>query len=384
MNVETVGSEKKAYIFRGLPLVADSRTLRNGAFFSKATYCTWEKKERSAAGDKEIINFPLAKDGGWMAIKYPLYLLYLFFFSLFKIGRKDICVCMDLDTFVPVWIGSFFKGTTLIFDVVDPASQARFKKIPCSKLIDKVEFFFINRASLAVFPHESRLRYYHDLLGVDTANVKSFIIENMPSFTKNEGRDTGLLKQVKKPRTLTVGYFGTLDASRGLNLIVGLVCANPDRVKLLVAGDGPLKGYIEEQALRCSSITYVGRYTGDQLEGLYEQVDFSWMYYDPDIFLHKYAAPNKFYEHLCFQVPVITNAVIPQAEFVFENHTGVVIDQSGRSYIKDGKIASEFLLCLEQFTSGPVLNNYWQSTCIGYYRSIAKQFPGIAVEGGGR
>ncbi|QHF29750.1 hypothetical protein PspR32_18875 [Pseudomonas sp. R32] len=319
-----------------------------------------------------------------MALKYPMYLLYLFFFSLFKVGRKDTCVCMDLDTFVPVWMGSFFKGATLIFDVVDPASQARFKKIPCPKLIDRIEFFFINRASLAVFPHESRLRYYHDLLGADTTGVRGFVIENMPSFAKDEKCSSNSVKEEKQPRVLTVGYFGTLDASRGLDLIVELVSANADRVKLLVAGDGPLKGYIEEQAQRFSNIAYVGRYTGDQLEGLYEQVDFSWMYYDPDIFLHKYAAPNKFYEHLCFQVPVITNVVIPQAGFVFENNTGVVIDQDGQNFISGGKIAAEFLLSLEQFVPGPVLHNYWQTTCVDYYAAIAKQFPAIANEGSGR
>lgn len=373
MGFERAARKGSAYVFRGLPLVADSRTLRNGSLFSKVVYCTWEKSEKSNFGGEHVISFPLHKDGGWLFLKYPLYIIYLFLFSLFKVGGRDVCVCMDLDTFIPVWAGSFFKKSKLIFDVVDPASQARFKKVPFPRLIDKVEIFFIKKSFLAIFPHESRLHYYHDLLAVDVSEVRHLVIENMPSFPRQKVGASDAVRSVDS-KSVIIGYFGTLDASRGLDLVVDFVLTNPEKVELLVAGDGPLKEYIEGCAEHCASISYVGRYTASQLEGLYSQIDFSWMYYDPSIFLHKYAAPNKFYEHLCFRIPAITNRIIPQASFILENRTGVIVDQQSQGFIRDGRIDVSFLTCLERFVPGPALNNYWDSMCVGYYDKVARRF----------
>lgn len=367
--------KRRAFVFRGLPLAADSRTIRNGSLFDNVIYCTWERAEEVPVPGCRVAKFPFKKDGGWIFIKYPLLMLYLFFFSLFKVRGSDVCLCMDLDMFVPIWLGSAFKRTKIIFDVVDPASQARFKRIPLSKTIDRIEAFFIKRASLAIFPHEVRLKYYSDRLGVDLHSVNHYIIENMPSFDQMEEAKPDARRNV-----VVIGYFGTLDSSRGLDIIIDFVSRNVGRVELLIAGDGPLRDSVEKAVSAHGNIFYLGRYTGDQLGSLYSKVDFSWMYYDPEIYLHKYAAPNKFFEHLCYRKPVITNSVIPQAEFILENRTGVIIDSKDSSYMDAGKISDSFLGCLERFSPGLVLYTYWDDECRGYYDRVKEEFEALLRE----
>ncbi|WP_288376209.1 hypothetical protein [uncultured Pseudomonas sp.] len=365
-------------IFRGLPLMADSRTLRNGELLGNAQYHTWEKKEKLNFPELDVVSFPLSKDGGGMLYKYPLYLIYLFFFSLFKINKNHVCVCMDLDTFVPIWLGSFFKKTVLIFDVVDPASQARFKKFPFPRLIDRVESFFIGKSHLAMFPHDCRVSYYADMLGRPLLHRQVLIVENMPSFSyDNDVQPIGPIADAPK---LVIGYFGTLDGSRGLDLLLSFAVDHAEEIDVVVAGDGPLRTYVEQVSTDSTNVSFLGRYTASQLSGLYARIHFSWMYYDPRFSLHRYAAPNKFYEHLCFHVPVLTNNVIPQSTFVSEQRTGIVIDHIDHPLLENGRIKSELLSVMRAYVPGPSLGAYWAMHCSNYYSSISSVLRASVLE----
>lgn len=356
----------KAYIFRGLPLTADSRTTRYGSIFKNIAYCTWEKKESSAPQGLETYSFPLPKDGGWTVIKYPLYLCYLFFFSLLKISRKDICICMDLDTYVPILAGSFFRGGKVVFDVVDPASQARFKKFPFTRALDFAELFFIKRSYLSIFPSESRISYYKEKLDIPEINIRHIILENIPHLSISETIDD----MPTSSKKITIGYFGTLDRSRGLDILIKFSIDNSHEVDLILAGDGPLSPLAQETASINSNIKFFGKYNSQQLEKLYKKIDFSWMYYCPSIELHKYAAPNKFYEHLCFETPVLTNEIIPQADFINKNKTGIIIDK----YIKNNKLEESLIDEIKNFTPGNKLNKYWDQNYKNYYENQSEIF----------
>ncbi|QIE86432.1 glycosyltransferase [Pseudomonas nitroreducens] len=351
----------KITIFRGLPLSADSRTTRYGSIFEDISYCTWEKKERSAEPPdcKGLHCFPLPKDGGWTFVKYPLYLLYLFIFTLRKIDKDDLCICMDLDTYVPVLVASFIKRCKVVFDVVDPASQARFKKLPFGRIIDRFEYFLVRKAFLAIFPIESRLTYYKDRLGLKEAVATHLILENIPNFSSPQKTK---VKRIGAEKT-TLGYFGTLDSSRGLELLLNFASENPDNIDLIISGDGPLASYINEKSSQLSNIKFLGKFSSHQLPELYAKIDYSWMYYCPEIYLHKYAAPNKFYEHLCFSTPAITNSIIPQSDFINKNRTGIVIDR----FIEKNSMKKEFINEMRNFKPSLELEKIWDEKYKEYY-----------------
>ncbi len=45
----------------------------------------------------------------------------------------------------------------------------------------------------------------------------------------------------------------------------------------------------------------------------------------PDVFLHRYACPNKYYEHLAFKTPIIFNEIVPMSNLVEANNSGLII-----------------------------------------------------------
>ncbi|MNN98101.1 hypothetical protein D3C81_2174060 [compost metagenome] len=66
--------------------------------------------------------------------------------------------------------------------------------------------------------------------------------------------------------------------------------------------------------------------------------------------------------------------VVPQASFILEHKTGVVVDQPSQDFVRDGRIDASFMACLEQFVPGPALSDYWDSMCVGYYDKISNRF----------
>ncbi|HDZ3742465.1 TPA: glycosyltransferase, partial [Vibrio cholerae] len=91
-----------------------------------------------------------------------------------------------------------------------------------------------------------------------------------------------------------------------------------------IAGQGAMSHYFESSNLE--NVVFLGRYAPSDLAELYSRVDFTWAYYSHDNPLHKYAAPNKFYEHLCFAKPIITSEIIPQYRDICQMNSGIAVD----------------------------------------------------------
>ncbi|MGV8844449.1 MAG: hypothetical protein ACOH2I_14785 [Pseudomonas sp.] len=348
----------RTYVFRGLPLISDSRTTRYGEILENVTYCTWEKKKKSTLPNVSHIVAPVSKDGRGFYIRYFIYLLHLTYLGFTKIKSGDVCICMDIDTFLPVWIATRFRHVVVAFDVVDPASQARFKNIPAKKFIDNIEYACIKLADLCIFPHDCRITYYSPR---ETSSVhnKAIVIENVPLIAPQD------FSIQDRKKTLSIGYFGTLDGTRGLDIIIGLAKKNKDTIELIIAGDGPESKYVTSESNNSANIVYLGRYIPAALPGLYERIDFSWAYYAPNVDLHKFAAPNKFYEHLCFNKPIIINDIIPQQIFVKQHSSGIVLAEQEILDIQKGN-DSDFIRKINQFQRRD-LRGLWDELYENYY-----------------
>lgn len=306
------------YVFRALPLKRDSRTLRFGNFLAQDTiYNTWEDEYKKYSGleslkrGKKELNY---------IVSYPMYLIYLFLFSLFKIKSNDRVICMELDVFIPIYLASFWKKSKIYLDIVDPIAQTKFRKIPFNKIFDYLEYMSLRFRKYNIVPNYNRIEYYKDRLFLNVDKLNYLLVENVPHLKNN-------VKSSKEfSKIYDIGYFGTLDESRGLIELVEF--SNKMNLTLLIAGMGPLGNYIEEasKGLGRDKINFYGSFTANELSTLYSNIKFSWAYYTDKIFLHKYASPNKYYEHLAFKTPLVINKFVPLSDTIKEMNTGVVID----------------------------------------------------------
>lgn len=360
-----------SHVFRSLPFLADSRTRRNATIFASpdsVTY-TWEKQPGAGASQGNT-PFPFSKQGSKVAklLKFLLFLPWVAYIVLFKAKRGDVAVFMDLETALLGIPAARLKGVHAIFDIVDPCAQTKLRHPVLQKLVDRVEVIVAGFANTVLLPHQIRSTYYSDR-GLSTDNFpRTVVIENVPQFMSQS--------EIKPPRyegQIVIGYFGTLDRhNRGLEWLLGFVQKFPQRYRLVLAGNGALAEEMAGLGAKIENIEFHGIYSTADLVGLYEMVDFTWAYYSPKISLHKYAAPNKFYEHLYFARPIITSSIIPQFPKIQELKSGLAVDAddfSDESFIKFDRAVTEYLQS-EEFDPASV-SRHWKSHYHDYYANAA-------------
>ena len=363
----------KLFVFRSLPLDADSRTQRNMDLYEKeSSYsCSWEKNPNFSSHDNAFY-FPFSKSGNTFvrAFKYLLFLLWVPYVVLMKAKKGDAIIFMDFETILLGAVAAKLKSTTIIFDIVDPFAQTKSSLKGIAKLIDRIECRFARGADILMVPHECRVQYYHDVIRVGVLDKDAFIVENVPNYASTLTH----CKEERKGGQCRIGYFGTLDfGTRGLEFLITLAKDNPETISVLFAGQGAMERELTKISNEYKNISFVGSFNAVSLPKLYNKVDFTWAYYCPSIPLHRYAAPNKYYEHLYFKTPIITSAIIPQFKVIEELNSGVSIDLSIDS-IKD--VTKRLLTFLENTSclNSEDLSSYWQKYYAEYYKSKRKDF----------
>jgi glycosyltransferase involved in cell wall biosynthesis len=61
----------------------------------------------------------------------------------------------------------------------------------------------------------------------------------------------------------TVGYLGRLDTNKGVNVLIDSIKYIPNKINCIIAGDGPLKDYLEKQGKHDNNVIFAGRVDPD-------------------------------------------------------------------------------------------------------------------------
>lgn len=304
-----------------------------------------------------------------------LFLLWVPYIVLFKVKKADSVIFMDFETAFLGLIAAKLKGSFIIFDVVDPISQTKliqFETYGLNKYVDWLELKYATFADMAVVPHDCRIQYYKDRINSTFDDDLFHVVENVPSYHSNlRSQVSGILSD-----HFVIGYFGTLDYnSRGLEFLIQLAMKYPDKISVIIAGQGGMSHEIELLSREINNVDFKGRFNQETLVGLYGMIDYTWAFYSSAVPLHKYAAPNKFYEHLFFDTPIITTAIVPQSKIISEIKTGVIINDSCEDGFTEEAVFHSIMKHHEQY--GHVANvagEYWRSHYENYYEGKRKHY----------
>jgi hypothetical protein len=351
-----------------LPLKADSRTVRNRQILSgvDSQIYTWEKEKSHL----DTISFPFSKSGCSIR-KLIVFAIFCFWvpIQIFRHAKKgDRIVLMDLETALLGVVAAKLKGGEVIFDIVDPFAQTKIKSKFFQKLADRLEIILARNSNKVMIPHASRMKYYSDR-GINPCKIpKMYVVENVPILRKN------VEDQKVKRENITIGYFGTLDfESRGIEWLIYFCKRMNGKYKLLIAGGGAMQDTLKNISKVNGDIEFVGPYTPNEMSSLYSRVDFTWAYYAPEIELHRYAAPNKFYEHVFFKTPIITSVCIPQNSEIKRLGSGINVNAEDFSDSAIEKMDFRITEMQEKINEIEVrLLEYWEKNYEGYYDKIRK------------
>ena len=274
------------------------------------------KKSNSIQREYEVKRFRLLFNKGFLF--YAEYNLRLFFFLLFS--KKDLLFSNDLDTLVPNYLISKIQKKKLIFD-----SHELFSEIPelenrkrVKKIWLAIEQKIIPKLKNIITVSDSIKEHYQSLYGVNVSVVRN-IPENKKVIQTPFDFDTHGKKIIL--------YQGSVNVGRGLELMIDTMPLLEEYL-LIVIGDGDvlmaLKEKVSNQSLE-NQVKFLGKKTPEELKKLTPNATIG-MSLEEDLGLnYRYALPNKLFDYIHANVPVIVSDLPEMSKLVSQYKIGEIL-----------------------------------------------------------
>lgn len=138
----------------------------------------------------------------------------------------------------------------------------------------------------------------------------------------------------KEHEEFILGFIGSIRYPKQIKLAID-VCEDLENVKFFIAGDGPDYNEILNYSQNKESTYLYGAYNYfEEVVSLYEKIDCVYSVYDTSKDNVKYAFPNKLYEAIVCELPIIVAANTKLAEFVEHKWIGYSI-RSNKKELKN-------------------------------------------------
>jgi glycosyltransferase involved in cell wall biosynthesis len=243
----------------------------------------------------------------WMMARWQLFQLQ----SLWRRRPEVIQIC-DVFSAIPALILKWTRGTTLVFDVRDPAGPTlrHWGRIP-SALLDRLEAFTAARSDVVVMVSEP-LRQRLDA----ATQAKTVVVPNAPLEDRFERL------HFSADGKLRVSVAGFISLMRNLEPWCEVARREPDVVL-------DLYGAVYEDRTRAllERYGYPPPRSLSHAEAMARMVDADLvsLMYDPSLEIHTYAAPNKFFDALMLGKPVLCSRGMRLAEEIEEAGCGLAV-----------------------------------------------------------
>ena len=240
-------------------------------------------------------------------------------------NKKDfeIIHSFDLDAGLPSLIAAKLLRKKIVYHIADFYVDSR-SGIPdrLKNFIRKLEYFIIDNAEATIICTEDRK------LQIEGSEPRKLeVIHNTPVNLKNE------LSSDSKRDKFTLCYVGGLSRYRFINEILD-ICSEIPEMQLNIAGFGELSEKVKMYSKKYDNINYMGRIDYDQAIDLYKNCDCMFAMYDPKHPNHKYSAPNKVYEAMLLNKPILVAHNTGVDKIVLKENVGLVIDYSEEAFKK--------------------------------------------------
>lgn len=283
--------------------------------------------------EKITFNLKAPYDKFHVVFYLPFWWLFEFIFLLKD--DSDIIHATDLDTLISASLVKLIKRKQLFYTIYDfyadnlPSSVPLFFK----NFISSLEKFFIGFTDVLFLADESRLVQIEGAM----TNKIYYIYNSPPDYFKSEVEFT-------TNKHLVLFYGGLLHETRGLNEVINAV--KDTNIKLIFAGEGPLRQEIEDLSRFNENIEYKGFLDYEFIMKETMAADILFAFYDPIIPNNKYASPNKLFEAMMSGKPIIVNDDTSMANIVRNEECGIIVPYGDVPSIKKAITALEnSILC---------------------------------------
>lgn len=238
----------------------------------------------------------------------------------------DIVHAFDLDTGITAMRMAHKHKKGFVYQIQDFYAASRLKENTIFyELVKRIEFAVINNADATIICTEARKQ---QIAGSRPKNLA--VVHNTPGYIS--------LDEIEKlhlnPDRMKIAYVGCFEKIRLIKELIDCI-AEDARFELHIGGFGILEDYVKESAEKCERIIYYGKLPYGKVLSLEASCDIMTALYAPNVANHKYTAPNKVYESMLLQKPVIMCKNTGWDDVLDEYGTGILIEPT-RDGLKDG------------------------------------------------
>ena len=278
----------------------------------------------TAVPDERITFFERRAEYGKRIANIPNKLLWMSFVALkiFKYRKKiSVIHACDIDAVIPALVSGKILGKKVIWDIFDWISSLTGKGI-AYKLVEALQNFAYKHSDYVILCEKEREAQ------AKSSNKSVLVLPNIPSGkTQYDSATLEMTAEQRKKYRFIVSYVGVFDKDRGLEILLESISKCPD-ILLNIAGFGVLDTLIREYADKFENICCFGRVDYSVGQAIMKNSDLIAAMYHLTSPLHRFAAPNKYYESLALGVPVITTEGTLVGSKVGQYDTGFVIGES--------------------------------------------------------
>jgi len=239
--------------------------------------------------------------------------------KILKANKYDTLIVNNIDTLALFKICTLFQttDTKIVIEISDLRSHTYTNSLKSKvmRIIEQFMFRFVDK--FIVTSPKFYEMYYNKIF-----NGKYFVLENKPLSNMIPPK----LEKVKNDKTV-IGIVGLLLQGKPYETLFKTI-KDDDRFEVHIYGKGTYQKLAEEYASKYKNIKYFGEYNFfiDSAK-IYASIDILYMTYDTTngSLNNKIALPNKLYEAMYFEIPIITSSGTYLGELVEEYGVGETI-----------------------------------------------------------
>lgn len=320
-------------LIRSIPLRRDSRSTKMVTAYRDRGYhvtpVTWSRGEAADADEGFVCTVRAGYGDQLKSLSARLKWMAFIALTMIKTRKRyRVIHTVDLDTAIVSVPLALILRKKVVYDAFDSIS-AILGAGHLATILKKIERFLIARSDVAIFPDPVRLDQYGICKRDNVA-----IVSNIPDTDiAPVAMDTGHAARPDNHRLRCV-YVGTLEAHhRGLEYIAEICRALPDRVEFVIGGTGQIERQLIEESECVENLSYLGRMDYADAIALMTSADLLYAPYLLSAPAHRFASPNKIFEHYMLGKALFTNSGIPPAAMAKQSASGFFFDGTLKSAI---------------------------------------------------
>jgi len=291
----------------------------------------YDKNLPSSWSIDETINVKLIKTYGDNKISKYLF-LYMALLKLMIVKKVKQLNIHNVEFLPFAFIAKKIFKSTVIYDAHELETERNQLKGKRQKLYRKIEKKFIGYCDRVIVVGDAIAEFYKKLY---PKLDKPTTILNTPYYKINQKRDIFREKfNISKDKTVFL-YQGSLSRGRNVEMMLELFKHREDKAVIVFMGYGDFEELVKSYAKSCDSIYFHKAVTPDVLQEYTSSADFGISMIEDSCLSYHYCLPNKMFEYLMAEVPVIVSN-LPEMKKVVEQHSvGVVAKENTIEGLED-------------------------------------------------